>query len=328
MLNIFRTNQIAFNVLLIVYILLVRGSSFFINTPPEEYAGQGVLSDLVIRTIGTNGTWSIIVGMFLVFIQALLINIIVAKFRIANSVSLFPGLFYALLVSLIPEFLPLTPVLLANTFFIIAFWEILESYKKKDSSGHIYNTGFLIAIASMFYFSEITFLLLIIISFGVLRAFSLKELLMMLIGFITPYILASVYFFWYDLLGVFWGTHVIERFAFLDINITASLKSYINLGLILFIGLIVLFSFNRYYAKKNIQSQKNITVIFWSIFFAACSFLFQTNIQFYHFLLFMVPFGILLSFSFLNLKSQKAEAFHLLLFVSIIIWQCNALWLK
>lgn len=328
MLNIFRTNQLAFNILLIVYILLIRGSSFFINTPPEEYSGQGVLSNFVIQTIGTNGVWPTIVGIFLVFIQALLINIIVAKFRIASSVSLFPGLFYAMLASLIPEFLPLSPALLANTFFIIAFWELLESYKKNNSAGHIYNSGFWVAIASMFYFSEITFLLLIIISFGVLRAFSVKELFMMLIGFITPYILASVYFFWYDHLGVFWEIHVIERFAFLDINISSSLKTYINLGLIVFIGLVVLFSFNSYYAKKNIQAQKNITVIFWSIFFAAVSFLFQTNIQFYHFLIFMVPFGILLSFSFLNLKPQSAEALHLLLFVSILIWQCNTLWLN
>ena len=67
-------------------------------------------------------------------------NIIIAKFRMASSVSLFPGLFYVLLVSMLPEFLTLSPALLANTFFIIAIWELFETYRKNEVSGNIVNS--------------------------------------------------------------------------------------------------------------------------------------------------------------------------------------------
>jgi len=307
---------------------LVRGSAFFVDTPKEVYEGQGVLSDWAHSFLGTTGSTAIIAGGIIVFIQALLINIIVAKFRLGTSVSLFPGLFYAISVSIIPEFMALSPALLANTFFILALWELFETYRKNNVAGHIVNVGFWIGIASLFYFSELVFLLLAFIGISVLRAFRLKELLMLLIGFLVPYIISAVYFLWTDQLILFWQTHVLEGFSFLDINIASDLKSYINLGIMALIGLLIFFSFNSYYAKKNIQAQKNITVLYWILFFALVSILFQNNVQFYHFLIFMVPVGILLSFNFLKMKAQTAEAIHLLFFIGVLIWQFNPLWLK
>lgn len=328
MLSLFRTNQIAFNLLLIIYIFLIRGSAFFISGIEESYIGQGVLSNWAQGFLGNSGTGAVIAGIIIVFIQSLLINIIVAKFRLATSVSLLPGLFYALLVSMLPEFLVLSPALLANTFFILALWELFESYRKTDVAGHIVNVGFWIGVASLFYFSEIIFLLLALIGLTVLRAFRLREFLMLIIGFLVPYIFSAVYFFWYDHLGVFWQSHILNNVSFLNFNIQGDLEVYVNFALIAFISLVVLFGFNSYYAKRNIQAQKNITVLFWALFFAFTSILFQANIQFYHFLLFMVPAGIFLSFKFLKMKSSTAEALHLILFVGILIWQFHPLWLK
>jgi len=327
-LSLFRTNQIAFNLLLIVYIFLVRASAFFTTVPKENYIGQGVLSDGLHNMVGSNSISALILASILIFLQALLINIIVAKFRLGTSVSLFPGLFYALVASMIPEFLALSPALLANTFFILALWELFETYRKNNIAGHIVNVGFWIGVASLFYFSEVIFLLLAVIGLSVLRAFRLRELIMLLIGFIVPYIISVVYFFWYDQLGDFWQNHVLNGFSFLDFALEANLKSYILLGLFLLLGLIALFSLNSYYAKKNIQAQKNISVLYWALLFAAISAVFQPQLQFYHFLLFMPPLGIFLSFNFLKMKPKFAEALHLLFFISVVIWQFNNLWLN
>ena len=195
MLSLFRTNQIAFNLLLIVYILLVRGSALFVGHPEEDFTGQGVLSDWLNESWGTTGVLAVSIGIVIVFLQSLLINIIVAKFRMATSVSLFPGLFYALLASMIPEFLALSPALMANTFFILALWELLETYRKNNVAGHIVNVGFWIGIASLFYFSEVVFLLLAFIGLNVLRAFKFKEVMMLWIGFFcTLYYVCCVFF--------------------------------------------------------------------------------------------------------------------------------------
>ncbi len=311
-----------------MYILLIRGAAFFSSVGEMDYSGYGVLSDWVYSLISPIGTGAVFGGIFLVFIQSLLINIIVAKFRMATTVTLFPGLFYALLVSVAPEFLALSPILLANTFFILALWELFESYRKNNVAGHIVNIGFWLGIASLFYFSEIVFLLLAFIGLNVLRAFRLNELLMLIIGFCVPYIACAVYFFWYDGFGNFWQAYVLNNCAFLDIKIDLNIATYINLALFTLISLVILFSVNVYYAKKNIQAQKNISVLFWGLFFGLLSFVFQSNLRLEHFLIFMVPSGILLSFNFLKLKPQTAEAVHLLLFAAILIWQFNPNWLN
>jgi uncharacterized protein DUF6427 len=327
-LSLFRTNQIAFNLLLIVYIFLVRGSGLLVTPVAEDLAGQGVLSDWLNGLWGTTGPTAISVGIALVFLQALLINIVVAKFRMATTVSLFPGLYYALLSSMFPEFLALSPALLANTFFILALWELFETYRKNNVAGNIFNVGFWLGIASLFYFSEVVFLVLAFIGLNVLRAFKVKELLMLWIGFLVPYVISMVYFFWNDELGFFFQNYILGKFSFLDFQFLNSLESYIKLGIITALGLVVFFSFNDYYAKKNIQAQKNITVLFWALFIAAVSFLFQSNIQFFHLLIFTVPLGILLSFNFLKLSPPIAEAIHLLLFIAVLIWQFNPLWMR
>lgn len=313
---------------MIVYILLIRGSAFFVPSVKEQYEGHGVLSDWLIGYWGTTGPLATSIGIAIVFFQALLINIIVAKFRMANGVSLFPGLIYALLTSMFPEFLSLSPALMANTFFIVALWELYETYRKNNVAGNIFNVGFWIGVASLFYFSEVVFLVLALIGLNVLRVFKFKELLMLLIGFLVPYIISSVYFFWNDSLKAFLQKYIYDSFSFLDFYILNDISSYIKLGFMALLGLIVFISFNEYYAKKNIQAQKNISVLYWIIFIATISFFIQTEVQFFHLLLFTVPIGILLSFNFQKFNPPIAEAIHLLLFVAIIVWQFNPLWLN
>lgn len=327
MLQLFRTNQIAFNLLLIVYILAVRIGAFFVEYPAIKVAEYGVLSDWTYQWVDYNSVWGIGVAAFLVFIQALMINIIVAKFRMANAVSLLPGVFYALLASMFPEFLMLTPALIANTFFLLAIWELFETYRRNEAAGSIVNVGFWLGIASLFYFSEITFLLLAIFGLSVLRAFRLREMLMILIGFVIPYFIASVYFFWNDQLGDFWQSQVVNGFSFLDFAFTWDMVNIIKIIALSILILIVLLSIGSYASKRSIQAQKNNTVLYWTIFIAAISFVFQANVPFYHLLLFIVPAGTLLSFNFLQLSPRIAEALHLLLLVGVIIWQFHPFWL-
>lgn len=327
MLQLFRTNQIAFHLLLIVYILVIRGAAYIVDYPSLPTEGYGVLSDWVISLVGEQGMGAITLSIFLVFVQALIVNVIVAKFRMAVSVSLLPGLFYALLASLFPEFLTLTPVLLANTFFLLAIWELFETYRKNEAAGNIVNVGFWLSVASLFYFSEVTFLLLALFGLSVLRVFRLGETLMLLIGFFIPYFLMGVYFFWFDQLDFFSVTYLSNRFSFLDFAFAWDTVNVVKVALLGLLTLIVLFSFGSYSSKRSIQAQKNITVLYWSILVAAISLLIQSNVPFYHFLLLVVPVGTLISFNFLQFSPRVAEALHLLLFAGVLIWQFHPFWL-
>lgn len=327
MLSFFRTNQLAFNVFLIFYAILLRGSSFF--TPAQDWiSGKGgVFSYSFYELCSGYQALPFVVGILLVFIHAVLINTMVARFRMGNEVTLLPGLCYILLASSIPEFLFLSPILLANTFFIIALFELFGSYRQKSVIGNIFNVGFWFGVASLFYFSEFVFLFFAFFSSSILRAFKLKEVLVITTGFLVPYILTSVYYFWNDQFLWFWQTQFTDNLGFLDITIGNSWVSYLEIGFFILLFLITFVSFGSYMAKKNLQVQKNITILYWALFFGFLSVFFQANIHLEHLLIFVVSLSIFLSFNLLNMRRPIAEAVHLILLVGILILQCKDFWM-
>lgn len=93
MLTFFRTNQVFYSVMLIVYILLLR-FSVFIAPFQWEPSGQGVLCDMLYNAVGSQGLAAHIIAMVLLMGQGYLVNLISINYRLSNDINLLPGLFY------------------------------------------------------------------------------------------------------------------------------------------------------------------------------------------------------------------------------------------
>ena len=327
MLSFFRTNQLAFNIFLIFYAILLRGSSFI--TPDQGWVPgkSGVFSIWIYDLCDGYKSLPYIVGVLLVFLHAVLINVMISRFRMANEVTLLPGMCYILLASSIPEFLNLSPILLANTFFIIALFELFGSYRQKSIVGNIFNVGFWLGVGSLFYFSEWIFLLFAFFSSSILRTFRMKEALITTIGLLVPYILVSVYFFWYDEFSWFWETQFSNNLGFFNFDVKYNWETYGDLAFFGVLFLIVFISFGNYMSKKNLQVQKNITILYWALFFGFFTILFQAGIRLEHLLIFVIPLSTLLSFNLSSMRHSLAEAIHLVLLVAILILQFKGFWM-
>ncbi len=324
MLAIFRTNQLFASILLTFYIVLVRISVWFI---PESWepSGFGPIAAWVYNWIGSSGQTPRLAAIGLLLLQASFLNYIVSEHRLASSVSLFPGLFYVLACSALPEFLHLSPVLMANTFLIVALNEIFASSKKIDCADRIYNIGFWAGLAALFYPAYLVFLILGIAGLNILRAFKFKERLMVLAGLLTPYILLTAYAFWQrrlpDYLQSLW-----EGFGFLDFAPAQAWAAYRSLAIFAILILIVLFSYRAYQFKQVIQVQRKINILYWALFASAFSLLIQADIQLDLLLITAVPIGIMLSFNFINMPPRMAEVIHLLILAGILALQFSG-WL-
>jgi len=325
-LSLFRTNQLVANALLIFYILLLRFSSFIVAPPEHVVEHAGLLSANLYNFVDPNSSLSQALAIVLVFMQAFLINIITARFRIARTVSLFPGLFYVLLTSFFPEFLYLSPVLLANTFIILALYEILGSYKQYYSNGRIYNAGLWVGLASLFYFSTLIFLAALFITFIIVRAFKLKEQLGMLLGFVSPFWLVAVYYYTKGQLPRFWDQAWNNNIGWFDLSLSDLWIDYIQLGVFGLFILIAILSYRTYTYKVSIQAQKFIDVFFWFLAFTALTVLIQANIRLDHLLLLAVPLSFLIGMSFLYMNKRLAEALHFLLLAGIFLLQFKSFW--
>jgi hypothetical protein len=326
-LNIFRTNQIITGILLLPYAVLLYSSVFILDSTPPIIENSGIFSDWVLTKLAGNTLLSNIIAIVLLCLQSFMINAIALKHRLQNEFTLFPGLFYILLCCLLPDFLYLSPVLMGNTFFIIALGQILECYKKNSVSDRIYIVGFWLGIAGLFYFSFNLLIFWAIVGLSSLRAFRINEVFQVLFGLLTVFVLVGTYHFWFGQLDFFWQKQFSDNFTFWGFDDTEGYFVWIKGGLIAFLVAASALLSGSFMNKKVMQVQKKITVLVRSLFIITLTFLFQAEISTEHLLLFMVPLCFFASFFFSNMKRNIAESLHLIILFGVLFFQYRSLFL-
>lgn len=319
MLRLFRTNQISASLLLVFYALLLRASVFII--PYEKLqTSTGIFSDWVYSIVGTSGWVSETLALLLVFIQAVAINAIINDHKLNATVNMFPGVFYILLCSTFPETLHLSPLILANTFLLIALAALLNTYKSINRVDRIYNIGFWIGISSLFYPPYIWFILAAFSGLSILRAFRFQERLMVITGALTPFVLVFVYYFWLDQPYLVLLKQFVEPFDFLNFPLSAfSVKAAVMLAGTGILLLILLLGQSSFLFRKTIDVRKKINILYWMLFSGGMTILFLHNWTLDHLLILSIPSGVLLSFAFTQLSNKWAEAIHFLLILGILL---------
>ncbi|TAK49117.1 MAG: hypothetical protein EPO28_00985 [Saprospiraceae bacterium] len=325
MLRLFRSNQIFTSVLLIFYIGALQASVFW---APFKWApvGQGLFSEWLYGWVGSQTPVAHIVAMFLLLVQGFMVNALAINHRLSNEVNLFPGVFFVLLSCAIPDFLYLSPELLGDTFFLLALLQLMEVYKVPACADSIFNAGLCVSLASFFYFPFLFFFVVLVAGLNILRAFKLREQLIMFSGILVPYFLLGVYYFWFDRFDYFWEIQIGRNADFLSFGITLAAGIYWKLAAFALLLLTLLFNNSSYFQKKDIKAQKKISILNWVLAGVAISALFQSTVTLEHLMLLAIPGGIFLAITFTAMKPQVAEALHFILFVSVLAMQFS-IWL-
>lgn len=318
MLAIFRTNQVIYSIFLLAYIIVIR-SSFFFVAYDSGLSYEGLIATPIIDWFSDQRILEGVFTIFLVFGQSLYINYVISEHRLLNENTLFPGWFYAIAVSALPEFLPLSSILLANTFLIFALDNILQTYRLQKCMDAVFNVGWWIGVAALFYNAFIFYIFLAWIGLGIVRTNKLKDRLALLCGFVLPFIFASTWFFWNDQLGVFWSHQVFAPFDFLDFQFVGGTRFYFSILLLAI--LFILGLFNGYPFDKNNKVRNFIAVYYWCLLISGITFFFHTEIRIHHFLISMIPLSLLLASRFLSFKSNIAELTHFFLIIGVFLIQ-------
>lgn len=319
MLSIFRTNQIFTGILYIFYIIVLWHPLFLFHFPAVHLT-SGALGNILNEWSKNNIFASEVSAIILLWGQAILVSALVNRHRISSDSNLIPGLIYILVASCFREFLQLSPVLVANTFFLLAIYNLFDAYKKSSCADLLFNTGWWLGIASLFYMPFIYFIVFCFIGINILRSPNFKEYLMVLIGLAVAYFLAGVYFFWQGQLPWFFEQQFQQPAGFIFNHLKWEYSASIKAGIFLCLVLFALFNAGTYTYKQNISTQKFVNVLFWALFFGGIVVLFQKQISLDNLLVAAIPLGIFLGISFSSIRNRLAgEMFHLILFAAIIM---------
>lgn len=314
-LQIFKTNQVLASVLFLIYLVLFYGS-FFTAPLPVASTTPGILGQLVASGMADwAAVYTQLISLLLVFLQAVLLVLMINGNRINNESNLLPGVFYCLFASMIPEFMHPGPVLFGNTFLLMALIEIMGIYKVPIVSGRLFNVGFWISVASLFYFSNIGLLLFAMWGTSTLRAYNLRDLITILFGAFTPYFLTGTTFFMLDRIPEFWAVQFHQNLGFFDFQTGQDGLFYLKTGVFVLLVIVVLLSSGNYFQKRIMQVQKKISLLYGFLLFSGLTFLFQSQVDITHWLIPAIPLAAFFSISFSAMPTQWAEVVHLLMLV-------------
>lgn len=319
-LNLFRSNQLILGVFLLGYALLLRFWLLFTAGPTKDDPEFQLLTGWLWGQLEGTIWLPALVTTIIVWLQALLINAMVARNRLASEINLFPGLFYILVCSALPVFQEFSPIHLANTFLILAIGQVFRVYKQKRYMDYLFNSGFLIGLASLFYSPYILFLLPILLGLNSLLAFKLKEWIAVIIGSGIPILWLLVLAFLNDDLGGRWEVWS-SGIAFFDMNWHPIRQSEL-IGLVIMgaLILILLMSHNANIQKTIIEVRKKIDLFYLVLLFGLIVTIFSASAGMVNLLSIVVPCGILLSFMFTRMSRATAELVHLFLLIGVLVY--------
>lgn len=293
------------------YAFLVRGRELFYGEL-QVYTEGGLLFNLVDSCF-SNELGRSIFSVLLIFLQAWVISHFVNRNKLTRDANLIAGIFYILFVSFLPEYNGLSPILLANTFLILAYGSLSNIYRKPKSEIYLFNSGAYIAIASLFYFPYVVFIALGFMGIYILNTFKVINILQFVSGFIVPFFLSATYLIYQGNTELVGTLSMNLNFQMADWFSQGRYGSYILAVTAIFIT-IVIFSYNGFMVKKSIQVQKKVDMIYWILFLALASTILFGKFEFYQIQITALPLAILLSLGFMRIRNWGlTELLHLVL---------------
>lgn len=319
LISVFKRNLFINSLLLLPIAILVRVTSFMFPEKTETINSGGILYQTLLKYLPETPVYKPIISVLMVFLTAVIINRMMIKNRIANDITLLPGLFYIILSSLVPELFVFSPILFASFFLIQAFSNLFKTYKKYNSERFLFNTGFYFGISVLFCNSFIVFLLPVLIGFVSIRSYNLREFLQLLSGVALIAYFYTFYLFFSGQSIEFESFTFSYVFKFINESISMLILTIVTTSLIF----IILFTYSSFIKKKSIQSQKKVNILFWFVLSAMIAFMFFNPAYRYSYFL-TLAFGLsyFTSAIFLKIKNKMlSEIVYVIIVFLILIYQ-------
>lgn len=319
--RIFKRNAPMIPILILVMGILLWADGFVFYKKTEAASfDAGPLFNLISGFVKTNPFFSKAMAFLLLVLQVFLLNNIVQANNLLGRPSWFPGFIYLLMMSSHPELLQFHPVLLANLFLMFALSRTLATFSEGDVMVEVFNVGFLIAAAGLFYYPALLFFVWLILAMLVYFLMNIRGISAALMGFLSPFFLIFTYYYLTDQLS--------PRFAeminhFTPFQIFEHLIPFYSIALAFALAAIALFALLKVYLTyandKPIRLRKRFKVLGYFFLVSLITFLvFNGNFE-AHLGIVMIPLSVVFSLFLLEVRKRWLAELWLYGFLILII---------
>ncbi|MDP2040579.1 MAG: hypothetical protein Q8S14_15790 [Algoriphagus sp.] len=256
-----------------------------------------------------------LIGRMLVLFQIIYWNTVLIRYRVFEENTYLPAIIMAALFHLSFDMAALSPALLGSTFLVLAIGQLFsQTVLQKETSESTLLIGIYGGIATGFHLNFGIFLPYMIFMGIAISGFSIRQLLLSLIGFFLPILLVMMFYFW--------NNGLTEAFQIWPLIFTYEKYNYQSLVIWAVLGAfpLLLALVGYFYSAVlrgstiNQQKQRQM-IILWMIFSLAEFFLIKRQAT-YQLLIFIPGLTFLITQFFLNTSKSVIGklAFLILLF--------------
>jgi hypothetical protein len=307
--------------LLIPYAIVLHASAWFTRLP-ETPASNCWIYHKLINGIGLSYRFEVLLSTILILLHAIILGRITSKYKLNPDGQLFGSLFFILFCGFHFTTLNLNATLFANLFLTLAIYELFGIYQKKNASLQLFNFGFLIGMASLFYTPYYIFLFLGFIGIVILRGTRFKEYFQLLGGFVNVYLLVFAILYILNLDYEFWMQQIIGFFSPFIFSMKFSSSGWVAFLLLIIFIVVNLMHYQFFQSKRSIIVQKQYDLLFWALFVALWSVFFLKIDQINQIIVLFTPLALLTGMLLTKIKNPLLkETLHLFLVITSLFLQ-------
>lgn len=199
MLKIFKTNNLIAQVLMLLGLVIVLWGGAFVNPEPmapgENFAP---LYDWLYDHLSPFPRLCTLLGLLLVVGEGILLNYILNEFKLLPNNTMLPMFLYVLLMSFSGNLLTVNSFLICNLFVILAVGQLFTSGVLVLPFNKTFNASMFLGIAILLDSIAATLLLFLLLVIVVYRLYSWRDIVVILLGLLAPYILFFTWMFLID----------------------------------------------------------------------------------------------------------------------------------
>ncbi|MCY1721817.1 DUF6427 family protein [Prolixibacteraceae bacterium Z1-6] len=288
----------------------------------SAYDSGNILFSPIFRLIGAHPFVHVLVSMLLVVALGFLMQLVNDRYSFIRIRSKLPSVLFVIIMGGFVDLHTLHPVYFGALFVLFAIDRLFGMFEKSRPYSIVFDVGFLISVASLFYFNLVLLFPAFLFSIAVLsREKKWREFVIYIFGFLLPFVFALSYAFWTDNLLEsidMFASNIINPVNHLAANYT--LQAY--LGVLVFFTVVGSIDILNQYDKKKISSRKYFSAFFWIFLFSLISFIFIPAASQEMLVITAIPVTFLIANFFVFMKKKFwGELLFTLLVASVIFMQ-------
>jgi hypothetical protein len=262
------------------------------------------------------------IALIIIVISALILNDVINSNELFSRNTFLPALIYLISMSAIKEHQVLSPIVISNLFWILAFKRLFNIYSQVPCKKEVFDATVLILFGGLFYFPSILMVALVWVALIILRPFVWREWIIPFFAFIIFGAYWIVALIWRNTLNNWMDYFAFDSEQYASINIAVSWPYYILLGVVL---ILVSFSGYNILRQHKASSLRFRKIIFFFLFIIILTIIILSLVQYssnenVYTLVGAVPLSLLITFYFNYAKKEwLSQLFFYTMFISILV---------